>query len=217
MKEMSTIVKTIANFSFPFVMIYGLYVIAHGHLTPGGGFQGGAVVASGLALMLVAYNSEWISSKIKEHDLSLFESIGALSFITLAFLGIVFSGVFFGNFLVGTEGLFGGIPLNGAADINSGGILPLMNFTAASMNLSLDLRPLSAVAFLGSPVVKTPLLVISRVLAFFPASFGRHMLALCTSRRFGSASIWSRAFCAIGGIVSTGFSAWDMSTRLGAR
>ena len=65
MKEMSTIVKTISNISFPFIVIYGLYVIAHGHLTPGGGFQGGAVVASGLVLMLIAYNAEWVSQRIK--------------------------------------------------------------------------------------------------------------------------------------------------------
>ena len=128
MNGMSKIVKTIANISFPFITIYGLYVIAHGHLTPGGGFQGGAVVASGLALILVAYGSKWTATKIKEHDLSLLESLGALGFITVAFLGIVFGGMFFSNFLVGTDFLFGGIPLNGAADINSGGTLPLMNF-----------------------------------------------------------------------------------------
>ena len=128
MKEMSTIVKTIANISFPFIIIYGLYVIAHGHLTPGGGFQGGAVVASGLVLMLIAYNAEWVSQRIKESHLSVLESIGALCFIIVAFLGIWFGGAFFTNFLVGTESLFGGIPINGAADINTGGTLPLMNF-----------------------------------------------------------------------------------------
>ena len=40
MKGMSIIVKTIANMGFPFILIYGLYVIAHGHHSPGGGFQG---------------------------------------------------------------------------------------------------------------------------------------------------------------------------------
>ena len=38
MSGMSKIVKTISCIAFPFIMIYGLYVIAHGHLTPGGGF-----------------------------------------------------------------------------------------------------------------------------------------------------------------------------------
>ena len=128
MKGMSLIVRTIANISFPFILIYGLYIIAHGHLTPGGGFQGGAVVASGLVLMLIAYNAEWVSERIKKSHLSMFESIGALGFIILAFLGIVFGGVFFTNFLVGTDFIFGLIPMNGAANINTGGTLPLMNF-----------------------------------------------------------------------------------------
>jgi multicomponent Na+:H+ antiporter subunit B len=125
---MSKIVKTISNIGFPIITIYGLYVIAHGHLTPGGGFQGGAVVASGLALLLVAYGSTWLMKRVKESNLSILESIGALSFIGLAFLGLFFGSVFFSNFLVGTDFLFGSIPTSGAADINTGGVLPLMNF-----------------------------------------------------------------------------------------
>jgi multicomponent Na+:H+ antiporter subunit B len=128
MKGMSTIVKTIANISFPIITIYGLYVIAHGHLTPGGGFQGGAIVATGLVMLVVAHGSDWIEERIKEHDLSLFESLGALGFIGLAFLGILMGGVFFSNFLVDSSMLFGGIPVDGAANINTGGTLPLMNF-----------------------------------------------------------------------------------------
>ena len=128
MKGMSTIVKTIANISFPIITIYGLYIIAHGHLTPGGGFQGGAIVASGLALLAVAHGTEWVESKVKEHDLSVLESIGALGFIGLAFLGLVMGGAFFSNFLVDTSMLFGTIPVDGAANINTGGTLPLMNF-----------------------------------------------------------------------------------------
>jgi len=127
MKGMSKIVKTIANISFPFIMIYGLYIIMHGHLTPGGGFQGGAVVASGIVLILVAHGSDWMQTKIKEHDLSLFESIGAFCFILLAFLGIAFGGVFFTNFMVNTNLPFGQIPIDGAANLNTGGTIPLMN------------------------------------------------------------------------------------------
>jgi len=125
---MSKIVKTIANISFPIITIYGLYIIAHGHLTPGGGFQGGAIVASGLSLLLVAYGSAWLLEKIKESHLSILESVGALSFIGLAFLGLIFGSVFFSNFIVGTDFLFGSIPTSGAANINTGGTLPLMNF-----------------------------------------------------------------------------------------
>ena len=130
MSEMSKIVKTIVAIAFPFSMIYGLYVIAHGHLTPGGGFQGGAIVASACAMMLVAFGSKWTLDKIKEKNLSIFESIGAVAFIGLAFLGLIFGAVFFNNFLVGNDYLFGVIPAVGSsiADINTAGVLPLMNF-----------------------------------------------------------------------------------------
>lgn len=127
---MSKIVKTIASAAFPFVMMYGLYVIAHGHLTPGGGFQGGAVVASALVMMLVAFGSIWTMGKIKEKQLSLFESLGAISFILLAFLGLGFGAVFFNNFMANTGFLFG-MPVSygeTAANFNTGGVLPLMNF-----------------------------------------------------------------------------------------
>jgi multicomponent Na+:H+ antiporter subunit B len=127
---MSKIVKTIANVAFPLTLIYGLYIIAHGHLTPGGGFQGGAVVASGCAMIVVAYGSIWTMGKIKEKNLSILESLGAIGFIGLALFGIVYGAIFFNNFLKGNDYLFGIIPAVGstAADINTGGVLPLMNF-----------------------------------------------------------------------------------------
>lgn len=139
MRGMSRIVKTVTNVAFPFVMIYGLYIIAHGHLTPGGGFQGGAVVSSGLAMLLVAYGSVWIIGKLKEKHLSInqtLESLGAIGFISLAFLGIImvyiyssFQGNFFNNFLINQDK----IPLfneigNGLSNINTAGVIPLMNF-----------------------------------------------------------------------------------------
>jgi len=127
MSGMSRIVKTVAGFALPFVLIYGLYIIAHGHLTPGGGFQGGAVVASGLAMILVAYGSIWTMGKINEKDLSLFESLGAIAFIGLAFFGLIFGGVFFNNYILGKEGFLGSIG-EGASNINTAGVIPLMNF-----------------------------------------------------------------------------------------
>jgi len=129
MSEMSKIVRTLSNILFPFIMIFGLYVIAHGHLTPGGGFQGGAVAASGCILLLIAYGSTWASKKITDKHLTVFESIGALWFIAAAFLGLVMGGIFFLNSLVGTP-VFGNIPPNGPAisDLNTGGVLPFMNF-----------------------------------------------------------------------------------------
>ena len=62
--EMSRIVRTMTNIIFGFIVVFGFYVIAHGHLSPGGGFQGGAIVASAFALLLVTYGTEVIQQYI---------------------------------------------------------------------------------------------------------------------------------------------------------
>ena len=51
--EASLIVRTGANLLFPLILLTGVYVFIHGDLTPGGGFQGGAVIASGYFFRLV--------------------------------------------------------------------------------------------------------------------------------------------------------------------
>jgi len=123
---LSKIVRTVANQLILFILIFGLYVIVHGHLTPGGGFQGGAVIVSGVVMLLVAFSSQELKKSLRERHLSIMESSGALIFIGLAFAGIGI--VFFYNFLVGTP-IFGRIPPTGLnqGDIWTGGFIPLMN------------------------------------------------------------------------------------------
>lgn len=124
---LSKIVRTVANQLILFILIFGLYVIAHGHLTPGGGFQGGAVVVSGVVMLLVAFSSEDLKKSVRERTLSIMESTGALIFAILGFAGL--GTVFFYNFLVGSP-IFGRIPPTGAnsGDFWTGGFIPLMNF-----------------------------------------------------------------------------------------
>jgi len=123
---MSKIVRTMSRPLILFILIYGLYIIMHGHLTPGGGFQGGAVFASGVAMLIVAFGSYNIHQRLKEHHLSILESSGALIFIGLAFGGL--ATLFFYNFLVGSS-IFGHIPPSGPnpGDMWSGGVIPIMN------------------------------------------------------------------------------------------
>jgi len=124
---LSKIVRTVANQLILFIVVFGLYVIIHGHITPGGGFQGGAVIVSGVVMVLVAFSSQELKKSLRERVLSIVESSGALIFIVLAFAGI--GTVFFYNFLVGTP-IFGRIPAPGPGpgDIWTGGVIPLMNF-----------------------------------------------------------------------------------------
>ena len=123
---LSKIVRTVANQLILFIIIFGLYVIAHGHITPGGGFQGGAVIVSGVVMLLVAFSSQELKKSLRERFLSIMESTGALILIGLALAGI--GTVFAYNFLVGTP-IFGRIPPTGPGpgDIWTGGVIPLMN------------------------------------------------------------------------------------------
>jgi len=123
---MSKIVRTMSSILSFFIFVYGLYLIMHGHSTPGGGFQGGAVVASGIALLIVALGSHNLHKSLKERHLSILESGGALIFIGLAFGGL--ATLFFYNFLVGSP-IFGHIPPPGPnpGDIWTGGVIPFMN------------------------------------------------------------------------------------------
>jgi len=124
---LSKIVRTVTNEFMPFILVFGFYIIAHGHLTPGGGFQGGAVIVSGVVMLLVAFNSQEVRNVLRERTLSIMESTGALIFIGLAFAGI--GTAFFYNLLVGSP-IFGRIPPTGPnpGDIWTGGVIPLMNF-----------------------------------------------------------------------------------------
>lgn len=124
---LSKIVRTVANQLILFIVVFGLYVILHGHITPGGGFQGGAVIVSGIVMLLVAFDSQELKKRLRERVLSIVESSGALLFVALAFAGI--GTVFFYNFLLGTP-IFGRIPSSGPGpgDIWTGGVIPLLNF-----------------------------------------------------------------------------------------
>lgn len=136
MKQMSKIVRTITNLIYGFIIIFGFYVIAHGHLTPGGGFQGGAVVASAFALLLVSYGGLSTKKFLKKDLLSLMESCGLTMFIILAFLGLGIT--FFYNFLANSGSWFGDIAVIGInpGNMNTAGVIPLMNIAVGLEVLS---------------------------------------------------------------------------------
>ena len=127
--RMSKIVRTGANLLYPFVLIFGLYVIMHGHLTPGGGFQGGAVVATGVALVIVAYSFEEVTSMIKKVGMKARESIGLLLFIGAGVAALAAGAPFFSNILANSGLLFGQTVPAGPnpGDLNTAGLIPIMN------------------------------------------------------------------------------------------
>jgi len=100
-------------------ILVGIYIVAHGHQTPGGGFQGGVILAT--ALLLTYLSADYMTMRAVGPTwlIELAEGLGAAGFALIGLGGLVFGSAFFENFLgKGTPGELpsaGTIPLSNAA------------------------------------------------------------------------------------------------------
>jgi multicomponent Na+:H+ antiporter subunit B len=113
---MSLIVRTVARITVGFILLYGIYICSHGHLSPGGGFAGGVIIALAFINIMLAYGKDMALAKVPRAVLALFENLGALMFLSIALLGFT-GGYFFLNFIGKGE------PYR----LFSAGIIPLCN------------------------------------------------------------------------------------------
>lgn len=95
---MTLIVKVVTRLTVGLIFIFGVYVVLHGHISPGGGFAGGVIIALSFIHLVLAYGSNFASKKMDMTRAALMENIGALAFLGIAVLGMAF-GWFFLNFL----------------------------------------------------------------------------------------------------------------------
>lgn len=98
-KEKDIIVKICGSIILPLALLLGIYIILHGHLSPGGGFQGGVIIASAVSIYYVAYGREKTLKMFNSKRLSRMEEFGALTFIFIASLGVIYGVSFFSNIL----------------------------------------------------------------------------------------------------------------------
>lgn len=93
----STLVRTGAKVLFPMIVLLGVYVFVHGHLTPGGGFQGGAIIATGFLLVLISYRKFFINHNV----LTWVEALAGTTFVLAGIGGLIFANQnnFLENFL----------------------------------------------------------------------------------------------------------------------
>jgi len=96
-KHRDSIVTSCANIVLPICLVLGVYVVLHGHLSPGGGFQGGVLIAAAVAIIFLAYGDKKLEIAINVKRLKAYENIGALGFVLLGFLGIIYGVSFFRN------------------------------------------------------------------------------------------------------------------------
>ncbi len=89
----SQILQSGTVFLFPLILVFGVYIFLHGHLTPGGGFQGGVIIASGIVLLLLSR----VATKINNTVLHLVESLSGAAYITIGVLGLILAAGFLDN------------------------------------------------------------------------------------------------------------------------
>lgn len=118
MEGMSTIVKKVSQLVAGLIFMYGIYIVLHGHLTPGGGFAGGAIIAGAFILLILAFGSTALNLKKEVAGSSNTESVAILLVVILAIMSLLLGlKVFFSNFL----------PKGEAGTLLSAGVIPLYN------------------------------------------------------------------------------------------
>jgi len=112
-EKASLILTTGCRFLFPLILLFGSYIFIFGHLSPGGGFQGGAVIASAFLLIYLGCRGK----RVNKVGSSVLESLGGLVFIVLGLVGLTLGGHYYlSNFL----------PKGEYNTLFSAGIIPLI-------------------------------------------------------------------------------------------
>jgi len=124
-KPASEIVETATELLLPMVMLFGIYVFLNGHLSPGGGFQGGAIIASGTMFLLLALPESHISRLL----VALTESLSGFSYVVIGVLGVIMAGGFLDNRIMG-PGTYG--------TLFSAGAIPLI-YTLVGLKVGFEL------------------------------------------------------------------------------
>jgi multicomponent Na+:H+ antiporter subunit B len=95
---MTPIVKNTARLVSGFIAVFGIYIALTGHLSPGGGFAGGVILAAAAVLIVLAFGRATAERIFTPSQCHLWDAAGAGLFLVVAMLGY-FSGGFFVNFI----------------------------------------------------------------------------------------------------------------------
>ncbi len=144
---MSIIVKTVARWLKGFILLYGIYIVLNGHLTPGGGFAGGVIIACGFILLTLAGGEVYGLTFFSRRMSSTLDSVGLLAFVTIAWMATWWaSGVFFQNVIP--------TPADAQFSLFSGGTIMASNMALGlkvASSLFLVFTVMAALRLVGGP------------------------------------------------------------------
>ena len=117
---MSMIVKTVTRWLKGPILLFGIYIVLYGHITPGGGFGGGVIIACAFILITLALGEKNGLDVFSKGLASRLDSGGLLIFLVVGWLGTWWaSGYFFENFIATPEESY--------FTLLSGGTMPILN------------------------------------------------------------------------------------------
>jgi multisubunit Na+/H+ antiporter MnhB subunit len=100
MNGMTVIVKTISSWVKMLVFLFGIYIVLFGHITPGGGFAGGVILACSYVLIMLAFGRDYTEENLSLNVASKLDCTGALLFAAIALVGFLYGGFsFFWNYI----------------------------------------------------------------------------------------------------------------------
>jgi multicomponent Na+:H+ antiporter subunit B len=117
---MGMIVQTVTRWLKGLILLFGIYLVLYGHITPGGGFGGGVIIACAFILIMLALGGQSGLGVFSKGAASRLDSVGLLIFLVIGWLGTSWaSGYFFVNFV--------DTPDEAWFTLFSGGTMPVMN------------------------------------------------------------------------------------------
>jgi multicomponent Na+:H+ antiporter subunit B len=116
---MSDAVRVVSLILTALIALFGIYVVTHGQLTPGGGFQGGVILATGPLLLYLAGEFENFRKAVPRRLVHAAEALGAGGYALIGLGCMAAGGLFLQNIL----------PLGSTGSIISGGTIPIIDFS----------------------------------------------------------------------------------------
>ena len=89
-----TLMRVIAKFTIPLILIYGCYVILHGEIGPGGGFQGGVILAAAFILYGLVFGAEELRRRVPPPIIDACMALGALLYAGVGLACLLKGGTF---------------------------------------------------------------------------------------------------------------------------
>jgi multicomponent Na+:H+ antiporter subunit B len=89
-----TLIRMVAKMTIPFILVFGIYVILHGEIGPGGGFQGGVIVAAAFVLYGLVFGADELRRRIPPSIIDACMALGALIYASVGLASLFAGGTF---------------------------------------------------------------------------------------------------------------------------